>query len=323
MGQFLACTRRTQLDKFADEESKPPSSPIVAPPLRETIYVPVMGSTGSGKTTFINIASGSNLREGAGLESCTNEVQTSVPFYVGRQQVVLIDTPGFDDTTLTDTDVLKLIAAYLVTTNKQGARLAGVIYMQRISDLRVGGSARRDFRMFQELCGEEAYPNVIIVTNMWGTVTAEDGNARELELATKNIFFKPILDKRAKILRHHNTKQSAHQIIQNLVDKEPVVLQIQRELGEGIDITQTAAYKQLDKEMSDLSARHLKELEALKEEMADAERSQDEEARRELEEESRKVEAELEKVQSQAARLASDYQTELRRIEEILQVKEE
>lgn len=30
--------------------------------------------------------------------------------------MILIDTPGFDDTTLTDTDVLKLIAAYLVTT---------------------------------------------------------------------------------------------------------------------------------------------------------------------------------------------------------------
>lgn len=259
-------------------------------------------------------------------------------FYVGRQQVILIDTPGFDDTTLTDTDVLKLIAAYLVTTyaciqssspladrfrsNKQGARLAGVIYMQRISDLRVGGSARRDFRMFQELCGEEAYPNVIIVTNMWGTVTAEDGNAREQELATKDIFFKPILDKQAKILRHDNTKQSAHQIIQNFVDKEPVVLQIQRELGEGIDITQTAAYKQLNREMSELSARHQKELEALREEMADAERSQDEETRRELQEEVRKVEAELQKAQSQASRLASDYQTELRRIEEVLQVKE-
>ena len=371
MGQILACTRRKQLDKFADEE-KPPRSPV-SPPVRETIYVayvllvvalpqsclsvlsvswdplvaerrpfvPLILTSGPFMTPsqFINQASGSNLREGAGLESCTNQVQTSAPFYVGRQQVVLLDTPGFDDTTLTDTDVLKLIAAYLVTTyacirlyapladmlhsNKQGARIAGVIYMQRISDLRVGGSARRDFRMFQELCGEEAYPNVIIVTNMWGTVTAEDGIAREQELATKAIFFKPILDKRAKMLRHDNTKQSAHQIIQNLIDKEPVVLQIQRELGEGMDITQTAAYKQLDKEMSELSARHQKELEALKEEMTDAERSQDDETRRELQEEVRKVEAELQKVQSQAARLASDYQTELRRIEEILGMKPE
>ncbi|KAG9315296.1 hypothetical protein JVU11DRAFT_4435 [Chiua virens] len=89
-----------------------------------------------------------------------------------------------------------------------------------------------------------------------------------------------------------------------------------------MDITQTAAYKQLDREMSELCARHQKELEALKEEMVDAERSQDEETRKELQDEMSKVEAELEKAQSQAARLASDYQTELRRIEEVLQVKE-
>lgn len=81
--------------------------------------------------------------------------------------------------------------------------------MQRISDMRVGGSARRDFRMFQELCGEEAYPNVIIATNMWGAVTAEDGDARERELATKQIFFKPILDKHATMLRHVSCNHDA------------------------------------------------------------------------------------------------------------------
>jgi len=50
-----------------------------------------------------------------GLESCTNEVQTSQPFFVDSNRVVLIDTPGFDDTTKSDTEVLKMIAAYLRT----------------------------------------------------------------------------------------------------------------------------------------------------------------------------------------------------------------
>ncbi|KAF9237660.1 P-loop containing nucleoside triphosphate hydrolase protein [Melanogaster broomeanus] len=316
MGQ-LCCGTRKQPKNLPGEALKPPS-------VHETIYIAIMGSTGSGKTTFINLASGSNLRVGSGLESCTNEVQTSLPFNVGGQQVVLIDTPGFDDTTLTDTDVLRIIAAYLVTTNKQGARLAGVIYMHRISDSKVGGAAQRDFRMFQELCGEEAYPNVLIVTNMWGLVSSEeDGLAREQELATKQIFFKPILDKQAKMLRHDATQKSAHSIIQNLVDKHPVVLQIQRELGEGMDITQTAAYIQLDKEMSELMARHQKDLDVLRNEMAEAERRQDEETRIELQEEAGKVEAELQRVQNQASRLGSEYQAELRRIEEMLNVQEE
>ncbi|KAI5989619.1 P-loop containing nucleoside triphosphate hydrolase protein [Pisolithus orientalis] len=198
-----------------------------------TVYVVVMGPTGSGKTTFINLASGSELRTGSGLESCTNEVQTSLPFKVGGKQVVVLDTPGFDDTTMTDTDVLKIISAYLVAMNKQGARLVGVIYMQRISDLKIGGSARRDLRMFQELCGEEAYENVIVVTNMWGTVSEEDGIAREGELASKDIFYKPILDRKGRMMRHDNTQKSAHRILEELVQKEPIVLRIQRELAEG------------------------------------------------------------------------------------------
>lgn len=48
-----------------------------------------------------------------GLESCTNEVQTSQPFMLDNNRIILIDTPGFDDTTKSDTEVLKMIAAYL------------------------------------------------------------------------------------------------------------------------------------------------------------------------------------------------------------------
>lgn len=194
--------------------------------------------------------------------------------------------------------------------------------MQRISDLKVGGSARRDLRMFQELCGEEAYPNVVVVTNMWSNTAEEDGVLREQELATKDIFYKPILDKHGKMMRHNNTQKSAHDILQHLIHRDPVVLRIQRELGEGIDITQTAAFKQLDRELSELAAQHQKDLEQLKADMVRAEQEMDEETRKELEDEAQKVQGDLIKAQTQASRLASEYQAELRRIEQKLHVKE-
>jgi len=50
------------------------------------------------------------------LKSCTAEVQVADEFILDGQPVVLIDTPGFDDTERSDTDVLKLIAAFLATT---------------------------------------------------------------------------------------------------------------------------------------------------------------------------------------------------------------
>lgn len=62
------------------------------------------------------MASDSNLRIGVNLASCTTEVQLADEFTLDRRPVILIDTPGFDDTNKSDTDILKLIAAFLATT---------------------------------------------------------------------------------------------------------------------------------------------------------------------------------------------------------------
>jgi predicted GTPase len=65
---------------------------------------------------FINLVSGSNLRVGRGLKSCTNIVQMAMPFEIDGRSITLIDTPGFDDTTRSDTDILKMIAGFLQTS---------------------------------------------------------------------------------------------------------------------------------------------------------------------------------------------------------------
>ena len=65
---------------------------------------------------FVNLASRSSLRVGMNLESCTTEVQRADLFTLDGRGVVLIDTPGFNDTSKSDTDVLKMIAAFLATT---------------------------------------------------------------------------------------------------------------------------------------------------------------------------------------------------------------
>ena len=50
------------------------------------------------------------------LESCTAEVQLTNEFTLDGRRLMLIDTPGFDDTSRSDTDILKMIAAFLATT---------------------------------------------------------------------------------------------------------------------------------------------------------------------------------------------------------------
>ena len=50
-----------------------------------------------------------------GLESCTAEVKLADMFTLDGRTVTLVDTPGFDDTTKSDTEILKVIAAFLAT----------------------------------------------------------------------------------------------------------------------------------------------------------------------------------------------------------------
>ena len=53
------------------------------------------------------------MKVGEDLESCTSEIQESDEFILDGRRVVLIDTPGFDDTHKSDTDVFRSIAAFL------------------------------------------------------------------------------------------------------------------------------------------------------------------------------------------------------------------
>lgn len=65
---------------------------------------------------FVNDASGGNLEVGDQLESCTQEVTPSPVFQVDGQPIALFDTPGFDDSELSDTEILKRITAFLTAT---------------------------------------------------------------------------------------------------------------------------------------------------------------------------------------------------------------
>ena len=62
---------------------------------------------------FINLASGSRLPVATGPVSRTTEVQLSDEFTLDGRTVTLIDTPGFDDATKSDIEILKMIAYFL------------------------------------------------------------------------------------------------------------------------------------------------------------------------------------------------------------------
>lgn len=106
-------------------------------------YVAVMGVTGVGKSSFIATCSGKPVKIGHNLESCTADVEEVSFMYNRNLRVHLIDKPGFDDTGTSDVGVLQDVAHWLSASFVDGVRLSGIIYMHRITDKRMTGSAIR------------------------------------------------------------------------------------------------------------------------------------------------------------------------------------
>ncbi|KAI0080988.1 hypothetical protein K474DRAFT_1657166 [Panus rudis PR-1116 ss-1] len=278
-----------------------------------------MGPTGTGKSSFINLASGSDFAVGDGLKSCTAAVSESDPFMVDGNHVTLIDTPGFDDTTLSDLEVLKLIAVYLASTYDAGQKLNGVIYMHRISDFRMGGVSRKNFNMFRKLCGDRTLKNVAICTNMWSEVNEEVGLSREFELMTDDMLFKPILEKGASMHRHDGSLESARDLVLSLIQRQPRALRIQKELiDEGKKITETEACMELDREMALAMKRHQEEMQSLKEQMEEALLNKDAETKEELERVRRELEQNVKDMEQKRENLSKEYEADLQQMKERL-----
>ena len=175
---------------------------------------------------------------------------------------------------------------------KRGRKLTGILYFHPISDFRMDWISTINFKMFQELCGESTLQNAVIVTNMWGGVDLQVGEAREAELMREDVFFKPILDKGARIARNENTVTSAQNIIRLVLGNRPRPLRIQRELiDERKGVSATSASKELHREINAQKKTHREEVRntrALKEEIhvlkaeKRAMRDEIEEIRREL-----------------------------------------
>ncbi|KAK6539329.1 hypothetical protein TWF694_009562 [Orbilia ellipsospora] len=255
------------------------------------LFIAVMGITGSGKSSFISLLSDEPVEIGHGLKSHTSAIAIYPMNYLGKT-VHLIDTPGFDDTYRQDIDILKDIAFWLSTSYKENIQLSGIIYLHRITDNRVGGTARKDLNMFKKLCGEESFANVVLATTMWENVSPREGNDREETLRTSTEFYGSMVQMGSAMYRHTGDRNSAMNIINHLVNKRTTtILNIQREMATGLSLDETAAGKELDGEL----------------------RKQKREFERRLRENRKELEAALKQQNDAMARDLADKQEELQR----------
>jgi exonuclease VII small subunit len=110
-------------------------------------------------------------------------------------------------------------------------KLAGIIYLHRITDNRMGGTPHRNLHMFEELCGDQAVKNVVLVTTMWdrGKTDPKIFNQREKELF--NYYWKTMINYGASTARFDNSAASVWNIIDPILKQhETEVLLLQEEL---------------------------------------------------------------------------------------------
>jgi hypothetical protein len=197
--------------------------------------------------------------------------------------IYLVDTPGFDDTTRSDKEVLKEIATWLGDSYKHRIRLSGIIYVHRITDLRMQGSARKNLFMFKKLCGPQALQNVILVTTMWELVNPAEGEKRENQLIKTPEFWGWMMDQGSQVQRHYNTRESAMRLLEIFVacreTHAPVALDIQREIVDGKkNLDQTSAGRELDSALLQEREKFKRELAEMQQEIKEALAVRDHEA---------------------------------------------
>jgi chromosome condensin MukBEF ATPase and DNA-binding subunit MukB len=119
------------------------------------------------------------------------------------------------------------------------------------------GSALKNLRMFGDVLGNKAMPNVIMVTTKWSNV-GKEGVKREQELKTH--FWKDMIADGCGIARFEDSYDSAWSIIESLRGEHPAQVQLPREIVDSKHrLNETQAGIALNKELDKL-IKHQKDM---------------------------------------------------------------
>jgi hypothetical protein len=247
------------------------------------VIVAVMGVTGTGKSSFIRLVTGDDsIKIGEGLQSgrllgiccdlgnansngmaATAKV-AAYRFAFGGYNFVLIDTPGFDDTVVRDEVIVKSISEWLAESYLAGQKLNGILYLHRIIDPRMQGTALRNFKMFRSLCGKNFYKQVILGTTFWTTLRGTSagkatGQRRLDKLISTPEYWGEMVRSGSQVTEISDDRQEARQLLLKFVAMDHSTLQVQDEMiNQNIRPENTSAARctQQQDELDHLQATH-------------------------------------------------------------------
>ncbi|KAE9368405.1 hypothetical protein N431DRAFT_303930, partial [Stipitochalara longipes BDJ] len=200
----------------------------------------ILGVTGVGKSTLVKrVTNRNDIYVEDGLSS---GIVISIFQHKGID-FVIVDTPGFNDSRSSDDmKVVDNLLTWLESSYKQGTRLNGLIYLHRISDPRMAGSAMKNLSMFRKLCGSDNFRNVILGTTFWKNINQITGEEREQELATSNEMWGSMIKKGSKVVRVLEDRPSNLAIFEDIArNNGKIVTDAQKEMLAGKSRLDTAA----------------------------------------------------------------------------------
>ena len=261
-------SRRTSDSSF--DRTKPPFNFLVA------------GATGVGKSSFINTLSRDGTgraRVGRTLQSCTADIESFPCVNHRGTRYNLIDTPGFDDSRISDAEVLTKFARFLSVLYGRGQKIHGVIFVHRITDVRLSGSAIRAAQIISRICGEPFRGSFAFVTSMWDLVIDRAiAIRREKELFRHPQFWGNLRLEDSRVFRIHDADLPAQKVMcwfldsgRSSLDRTPM-LQLAKEMKCGLAVSATEAGRFVGGELTEQWRRHSGAVGALERNIVRAER---------------------------------------------------
>ncbi|KAF5321713.1 hypothetical protein D9619_000441 [Psilocybe cf. subviscida] len=187
--------------------------------------IPILGPTGSGKSHFVNQLLGRTVAKvGHSFSSYTSDIlpvevpPNTIEQYLpgwddhARHKLIIVDTPGFDDTNVLEAEVLKRLSGWLARSYGRNAKLAGAIYLHDIN----------------------ACHSMVLGTTKWSEVLDEDlPTAEGREQLLREGFWKDMIDKGSKVERVDTEPLSAWKLIEVVLTARPPLILVLGVTGTG------------------------------------------------------------------------------------------
>jgi len=197
-----------------------------------------------------------------------------------------------------------------MTSYEKDIKLTGILYLHRITDVRMSGMTFRNLRMFGKLCGDNPASKVIFVTTMWDKTSTRQGEQKEKEQRQreqreqelKENYWRPMLELGARTGRFLQDKENcAQDIVKQLLDPcaSPTLLQ-EETVDQQRAVLETTAAMELYSQMQMLLSSHKAALEDLQEA---AKRTNNPQMLADLQKEQARVQSELDKTFADSRKL--------------------